>query len=52
MLKVILSKVIDIISGGTPKTSVSEYWKNGNIGWLSISDFNNDNRKVYSSEKK
>ena len=50
MNKVILSSIIDIISGGTPKTSVSEYW-NGDIGWLSVTDFNNDNRFVYNSEK-
>ncbi|MBX3163673.1 MAG: restriction endonuclease subunit S [Bacteroidetes bacterium] len=50
MSKVILNEIIQIISGGTPKTSVDEYW-NGNIGWLSINDFNNDLRKVYSSEK-
>lgn len=49
--KVILSSVVDIISGGTPKTSVSEYW-NGEIGWLTVNDFNDDCRYVYSSEKK
>ena len=50
MRKVILNDVITIISGGTPKTSISEYW-NGDIGWLSVVDFNNDYRKVYKSEK-
>ena len=52
MANVILSDVIDIISGGTPKTSESKYWSGGNIDWLSINDFNNGNRFVYSSEKK
>lgn len=52
MIKVVLSSVIDIISGGTPQTSVVEYWENGDIGWLSVTDFNNDNRYVYDSEKK
>ena len=51
MKKVTLSKVIDIISGGTPKTSITEYW-GGDIGWLSVTDFNNDERYVYNSEKK
>jgi len=51
MNKVVLSSIIDIISGGTPKTTVSEYW-NGDIGWLSVTDFNNDNRFVYNTEKK
>ncbi|WP_163397542.1 restriction endonuclease subunit S [Flavobacterium fluviatile] len=52
MIKVVLSSIIDIISGGTPQTSVQEYWNNGNIGWLSVTDFNNDIRYVYDSEKK
>ena len=43
-------KVIDLIGGGTPKTSVAEYW-DGNIPWLSVKDFNNDNRYVYDTEK-
>ena len=50
MNKVILSSVIDLISGGTPKTNISEYW-DGDIGWLSVTDFNNDLRYVYESEK-
>ena len=52
MIKVVLSSIIDIISGGTPQTSIEEYWNNGNIGWLSVTDFNNDLRFVYDSEKK
>ena len=45
-----LGSVANIISGGTPKTSVSEYW-NGDIPWLSVIDFNNDNRLVYKTQK-
>ena len=45
-----LIKYIDLIGGGTPKTSVAEYW-NGSIPWLSVKDFNNDNRYVYTTEK-
>ena len=41
---------IDLIGGGTPKTSVAEYW-NGDIPWLSVKDFNNDYRYVYNTEK-
>lgn len=52
MNKVILNDIIKIISGGTPKTSIKEYWENGTIGWLSVTDFNDDNRYVYESEKK
>ncbi|WP_397445971.1 restriction endonuclease subunit S [Polaribacter sp. R77954] len=51
MIKVSLSSIIDVISGGTPKTKVPEYW-NGSIGWLSVTDFNNDLRFVYDTEKK
>ncbi len=44
------SELMTIIGGGTPKTSVEEYW-NGNIPWLSVKDFNSDNRNVYRTEK-
>ena len=46
-----LSNQIEIIGGGTPKTSVKEYW-NGNIPWLSINDFKGDKRFVSDTEKK
>ena len=52
MIKVVLNDIIKVISGGTPKTSINEYWDDGKIGWLSVNDFNNDNRYVYDSEKK
>ena len=45
-----LSEAFDIIGGGTPKTKVKEYW-NGSIPWLSVVDFNNDQRTVFSTEK-
>ncbi|MEE1138424.1 MAG: restriction endonuclease subunit S [Acutalibacteraceae bacterium] len=41
---------IDLIGGGTPKTSVAEYW-DGDIPWLSVKDFNNDYRYVFTTEK-
>lgn len=41
---------IELIGGGTPKTSVAEYW-DGDIPWLSVKDFNNDYRCVYKAEK-
>ena len=43
-------EIINLIGGGTPKTSVADYW-NGEIPWLSVKDFNNDNRYVYNTEK-
>ncbi|WP_416441265.1 restriction endonuclease subunit S [Leeuwenhoekiella sp. A16] len=45
-----LSEVFEIIGGGTPKTKIKEYW-DGNISWLSVVDFNNDQRTVFSTEK-
>lgn len=45
-----LSEILTLISGGTPKTTNSSYW-GGNIPWLSVVDFNNDNRYVHTTEK-
>jgi len=45
-----LTELADIIGGGTPRTNEPKYW-NGNIPWLSVVDFNDDLRKVYSTEK-
>ena len=44
------SDLVDIIGGGTPKTSIDEYW-NGNIPWISIKDFNSGQKYVLSTEK-
>lgn len=49
-MKFKLSDVMELIGGGTPKTSKVEYW-NGEIPWLSVKDFNNDFRYVYETEK-
>lgn len=49
-MKYKLSEIMDIIGGGTPKTTIPEYW-NGTIPWLSVKDFNNDYRYVYKTEK-
>lgn len=46
-----LSELCEPIGGGTPKTTVSEYW-DGNIPWLSVSDFNNGKKFVFDAEKK
>ncbi len=45
-----LSDSFEIIGGGTPKTTIDEYWS-GNIPWLSVVDFNNDHRTVFHTEK-
>ena len=44
------SELVDIIGGGTPKTSVDEYW-NGNIPWISIKDFNSGQKYILNTEK-
>jgi type I restriction enzyme S subunit len=46
-----LLELATIISGGTPKTLNPKYW-GGDIPWLSVVDFNNDNRWVFQTEKK
>ena len=45
------SDIATIISGGTPKTSIPEYW-DGDIPWLSVKDFGNDLKYVYTTERK
>lgn len=48
--EVFLIDIIELIGGGTPKTTIPEYW-GGDINWLSVKDFNDENRYVYTSEK-
>lgn len=45
-----LSNIIEIVGGGTPDTNNSSYW-NGDIPWLSVADFRNVRRYVYTTEK-
>ena len=45
-----LSEILMLIGGGTPKTTNPSYW-GGSIPWLSVVDFNNDNRYVHTTEK-
>ncbi|NCC05916.1 MAG: restriction endonuclease subunit S [Proteobacteria bacterium] len=46
-----LIDVIELVGGGTPKTSRHEYW-DGNIPWLSVVDFNINRKFVFDTEKK
>jgi type I restriction enzyme S subunit len=48
--KTALSEVINLIGGGTPKTSNHDYWR-GEIPWLSVADFNSGRKYVYETEK-
>ncbi|MCC6370352.1 MAG: restriction endonuclease subunit S [Bacteroidia bacterium] len=45
-----LYEIINLIGGGTPKTTNPEYW-GGNIPWLSVVDFGKNNKYVYETEK-
>ena len=45
-----LGEICNFISGGTPSKSKNEYWKNGNIPWIKISDFKEKYIK-FSEEK-
>lgn len=49
-MKINFCDAVDIISGGTPKTDIAEYW-DGNIPWLSVVDFGNVTKYVYKTEK-
>ena len=45
-----LGELCDILSGGTPKTTEPKYW-GGGIPWLSVKDFGNVDKYVYTTEK-
>jgi len=45
-----LGSKINIIGGGTPSTSVPEYW-NGGIPWISVVDFQGSKRWIHDTEK-
>lgn len=45
-----LGDICDFISGGTPSKSKIEYWKDGKIPWIKISDFKKKYIKI-SDEK-
>lgn len=44
------SDIVEIIGGGTPKTSIPQYW-NGTIPWLSVEDMDKENRWVYDTKR-
>jgi len=46
-----LTEIMDLIGGGTPKTSNPDYW-DGDIPWISVKDFNGERRYVGETGKK
>lgn len=46
-----LSEIIELVGGGTPKTSIIEYW-NGNIKWLSGGDIANNHKTIITNSEK
>ncbi|MCI1778535.1 MAG: restriction endonuclease subunit S [Bacteroidales bacterium] len=48
--KVEIGKFAKLYAGATPKTSIADYWENGNIPWMSSGEVNNG--KIYSTDKK
>ncbi len=48
--KVKLGELCEICSGGTPKRSVAEYWKDGTIPWVKIGDMSE--KYVSSTEER
>ena len=43
--------IISVFSGGTPSTSISDYW-DGDIPWLTPKDITNYKRKIFVSQTK
>lgn len=47
-----LGRVTEVVSGGTPKTTVPEYWENGEICWLTPSDLSGYSERYISRGSK
>ena len=48
--KYTLGEVCTVVSGGTPKRSVREYWEGGDIPWVKISDLGHGS--IYHTEER
>lgn len=48
--KVKLSDICSIVSGATPKTTVTDYW-GGDIKWITPSELNDDSHVIYDTAK-
>lgn len=47
-----ISDITEIISGGTPKTNVDDYWVNGDILWATPTDITRNKKYINNTEKK
>lgn len=45
-----LGEITEIVSGGTPKTTIKEYWDNGTIYWATLVD--TKNKYLHATERK
>lgn len=46
-----LADITEIMGGGTPKTSMAEYW-GGDIPWISVVDFSGEKKFIFETEKR
>ncbi len=46
-----LGEFAHIYTGHTPSTKNINYWKNGNIPWMTLNDIRNSGRVIYRTEK-
>ncbi|EES71593.1 type I restriction modification DNA specificity domain protein [Paenibacillus sp. oral taxon 786 str. D14] len=50
---VMLGDVVDIISGGTPKTTITEYWEPEEIDWITAKDVSEcENRTIRKTSRR
>lgn len=45
-----LTDIVEIVGGGTPRTSIPEYW-DGDIPWISVVDFQGEKKYIWKTEK-
>ncbi len=45
-----LTDIVEVIGGGTPRTSIPEYW-DGDIPWISVVDFQGEKKYIWKTEK-
>ena len=47
-----LCAIVDVVSGATPKTTVNEYWDEGNIYWATPTDITSNGKYISKTEKR